>query len=68
MGKKKQKPRNPLHDDPRLRKGGVHQKPPKALRRREKVRLRNSDFGRNEDLVPSVSVAKLVMHHKLKFN
>lgn len=68
MGKKKQKIRNPLHDDPLLRKGGVHQKSPKALRRHEKVKLKSSDFGRNEDLVPSVSVAKLVMHQRLRFN
>lgn len=68
MGKKKHKVRNPFHNHPLLGKGAAHRKSQKTIRRREKVKLKSSDFGRNEDLAPSISVAKLVMHQRLKFN
>jgi len=35
------KPRNPLHDNPLMRKGGVHEKSKKSLRRVGKQKLKN---------------------------
>jgi len=35
------KPRNPLHDNPLMRKGGVHEKSKKTKRRIEKQKLKN---------------------------
>ena len=40
MSKNKRKLRNTLHDHPLLQKGGVHQKPEKAVRRQEKIKLK----------------------------
>lgn len=40
MSKNKIKRRSPILHDPLLRKGGVHQKSGKALRRREKIKLK----------------------------
>ena len=35
------KPRNPLHENPLMRKGGVHEKSKKTKRRIEKQNLKN---------------------------
>lgn len=40
MNKRKRKTRNLMHDHPLLRKGGIHQKTLKAIRRREKISLK----------------------------
>ena len=37
---KQNRPRNILHDHPLMHKGGVHQKSNKAVRRREKQKLK----------------------------
>ena len=37
---RRSKMRNPLHDHPMMRKGGVHEKPYKAKRKDEKQRLK----------------------------
>ncbi|MEJ2620044.1 MAG: hypothetical protein P8163_07215 [Candidatus Thiodiazotropha sp.] len=44
MAKKANRPRNLLHNHPMLRKGGVHDKPNKAKRRKEKQNLRKAWF------------------------
>ncbi len=41
---KKVKERNPLHDHPLLQKGGVHEKPKKALRKITKQQLKKEWF------------------------
>jgi len=38
--KRKSNARNPLHDHPLMRKGGVHEKSDKAKRRNEKQKLK----------------------------
>jgi len=40
-GKQKRVVRNTLHDHPLMRKGGVHEKSTKALRQKEKQKLKN---------------------------
>ena len=47
------KPRNPLHNNPLMRKGGVHEKTKKTNRRIEKQKLKN-EWGSLRILLSSV--------------